>query len=346
MKQDYFPTVKVAAVHASPVFLDRESTIQKVADLAADAARDGAELVAFGESFVAGFPIWDGVLPAIDTHDLHEQLVRSAVMVPGPDADRLGQIARRAGVVLSVGVNEVASYSPGQIFNTNLIFDRDGNLVNHRRKLVATFYERLTWSHGDGYDLEPVDLGGWGLGALICGENTNPLAKFALIAQGERLHVASYPPAWPLDPRPASTEYDLADAIRLRTAAHCFEGKVFAVVPCTTLDSQALDAVCGGDDRIRALLTSTAPASMIVGPRGELVAGPLSDGEGILHATVDLSESVALKRAHDVAGTYNRFDVFELSLNKTRHVPLRAPSAVRNAPIEPCTGEDHDSLSD
>lgn len=332
-----YPTVKVAAAHAAPVFLDKDATIAKIDRIAAEAAANGAELVAFGEVFISGYPIWSGVRPPIDTHDFHERLVRSGITVPGPDLDRLADIARRHRIVLSVGINEVSAHSPGQVWNSNLVLDRQGRLVNHRRKLVATWYERLTWSHGDGADLRPVDLDGWNLGVLICGENTNPLAKYAQIAQGERLHIATFPPSWPFDGRQGATQYDLAQAIHLRTAAHSFEGKVFSVVPSTVMDQAALDEVAGDDDRARTLLESVPTASMIIGPRGEILAGPITEGEGLLYAEVDLSEAITLKRAHDVAGTYNRFDVFDLRLNLKRHVPLtleyEQPAA--EAPVQP-----------
>jgi len=322
MFDERFPRLRVAAVHAAPEFLDREKTLDKVDRLTGEAAQHGAELVAFGEVFVSGYPIWNGVLPPVDTHDFHERLVRSGVSVPGPHADRLAQIAKAHRIVLSVGVNEVSSHSAGQIFNTNLIFDHEGRLVNHRRKLVATWYERLTWSHGDGYDLSPVNLNGWELGVLICGENTNPLAKFALIAQGERTHIATFPPSFPFEGREGGVQYDLSEAIRLRAAAHSFEGKVFSIVPSTALDANAIDEVAGSDTRRRQLLESVPTASMIIGPRGEMHAGPVSAGEEILYADIDLAEAITLKRAHDVSGTYNRFDVFNFRLNRTRHRPI------------------------
>lgn len=319
MTNDRLPIVRVAAVQAAPVFLDREATLDKLESLVADAAAQGAELVVFGESFVAGFPVWGSVLPPVDQHDLHQRLFESSITVPGPHAQRLGDIAAKHGVVLSVGVNERASHSLGQVFNTNLIFDRTGTLVNHRRKLVGTWHERLTWSHGDAHGLEPVDLDGWFLGALICGENTNTLAKYTLLAQGERLHIATYPPAWPFDQRTDAPEYDLAESIRLRSAAHSFEGKVFTVVAATVLDQEAIDEVAQGNERIAAQLRATPTVSMVVGPRGDVVAAPPAEQEGIVMATVDLNEEVVLKRAHDIVGTYNRFDIFDLRVDKRRH---------------------------
>lgn len=318
MVNDRLPLVRVAAVQAAPVFLDRDATLDKVESLVAEAAAGGAELVVFGESFVSGFPIWGSVLPPVDQHELHQRLVESSITVPGPHARRLGEIAARHGVVLSVGVNERAAHSLGQVFNANLVFDRTGALVNHRRKLVGTWHERLTWSHGDAHGLEPVELDGWFLGALICGENTNTLAKYTLLAQGERLHIATYPPAWPFDQRTDAPEYDLAESIRLRSAAHSFEGKVFTVVAATVLDEEAVETVAQGDERVEKLLRATPTVSMVVGPRGEVVAGPPTTDEGIVTATVDLNEEIVLKRAHDIVGTYNRFDIFDVRVDKRR----------------------------
>lgn len=322
MISDNLPTVRVAAVQAAPIFLNVDSTVDKLDALTKEAKSNGAELVVFGESFLAGFPIWGGVVPAIDQHDFHERLVASSITVPGPTTQVLGEIAAKHSVVLSVGVNERAGHSLGQVYNSNLIFDRQGTLVNHRRKLVATYYERLTWSHGDAHDLTPVDLDGWGLGALICGENTNTLARFSLLAQGERLHISTYPPSWPFDQRPGQPEYDLEDSIRIRSAAHSFEGKVFNVVAATALGEDAVEQVANGDERIANLLRGTATASLIVGPRGEVIEGPLIGGEGTLYADIDLREEVALKQAHDIVGTYNRLGIFNLTVDTSRPQPV------------------------
>ncbi|GLY70539.1 carbon-nitrogen hydrolase family protein [Amycolatopsis taiwanensis] len=322
MSRIELPTVSVAAVQAAPVFLDLAATLDKLEGLVTEAADHGAELVVFGETFLAGFPIWNGVLPPVDQHELHRRLVEESLVVPGPETERLGRIAARHNVVLSVGINERNPASLGQVWNTNVIFDRTGRLVNHRRKLVATWYERLTWSHGDAHDLKPVPLDGWNLGALVCGENTNTLARFTLLAQGERLHVATYPPSWPYDGRPGSTDYDLQDAIRLRSAAHSFEGKVFSVVAATALDDEAVATVSGGDSRIEKLLTANPTASMIVDPNGRAIAGPLLGSEGILYADVDLREEIIAKQVHDIVGTYNRADIFQLTVDTRRHAPL------------------------
>src|SRR5262249_4132964 len=149
------PKVAVAAVQAAPVFLDLPASLDKVEELVRTAAADGAQLVVFGEAFLPGFPIWNAVLPPIDQHEWRERLVAGSIVVPGPHTDRRGRIARTHGVTLSGGINERNPNTLGQLWNSNLVSDQTGRLVNHRRKLVATYYERLTWSHGDAHDLRP-----------------------------------------------------------------------------------------------------------------------------------------------------------------------------------------------
>lgn len=319
---DEIPQVRVAAVQAAPVFLDTQRSLDKLARMVGEASENGAELVAFGETFLPGFPTWCGVMPPIDQHDLHKQLVEQSIVVPGPECRRLGEIARENDVVLSVGVNERSEHSLGQIFNSNLIFDTRGRLINHRRKLVATYYERLTWSHGDAYDLSPVELKGWNLGMLICGENTNTLARYAHLAQGERLHISTYPPTWPFDSSTERKDYDLTESIRIRSAAHCFEGKVFNLVVATALGKDAVAATANGDEGIAARLRGSQPVSLILDPAGEILAGPVDGAEGILYADLDLSAEIIPKQAQDIVGTYNRFDIFTVTMDRSRPAPI------------------------
>lgn len=334
MTVNKFSSVRVAAVQAAPIFLDTPATLDKLDQLVEEASSNGATIIAFGESFISGFPIWCGILAPIDQHDFQTKLVESAIEVPGPEVDRLASIARKYGVCLSVGVNEVSSASIGQVWNANLIFDRLGTLVNHRRKLVATWAERLAWSHGDGHDLEPVSVEGVQLGALLCGENTNTLARYALLAQGEEVHIAAYPPSWPFDRSAVRDDYNLAENIRLRSAAHSFEGKVFSIVAATALGDDAIAAVAGADESLRALLTAHPTASMILGPTGSPIAGPLVGDEGILYATLDTRDRIIPKQAQDIVGTYNRFDVFSVTLDKTRHTALTITGAPRESDLE------------
>jgi nitrilase len=322
MPADVFPAGRMAGVHAAPVYLDRDRTVDKVAALVAEAARGGARVVAFAEGFLPGFPIWCLVQRPIDQHGQFEQLFANSVQVPGPYTERLAQIARSNDVYLSIGVTERGPVSMGQLFNTNLIFDPAGKLVSHHRKLVATWAERLVWSHGDGAGLGVIDTDIGRLGVLICGENTNPLARYALMAQGEQVHIATWPPVWPFKRGGDGEAY--RRWIEVRSAAHAFEAKVFALSVAAHLDEPTILGCADGDAEVEKVLRAAPPAvSLALGPDGNLIGDSIQGEEGILFLDVDVAGSVAPKMAHDVVGGYQRFDVFDVTLNKRRQTPMR-----------------------
>ena len=199
-----------------------------------------------------GFPVWASIQAPIKNHNFFKQLADNSIAVPGPEVTQLCQTARDGAIVVSIGISERSAVSVGALWNSNLLIDANGIIVNHHRKLVPTFYEKLIWSSGDGAGLRVSDTPIGKLGMLICGENTNPLARYSLIAQGEQVHVSSYPPVWPTRPSNEPGRYDLASAIRIRAGAHSFEGKVFNVVTSAFLDNKTLDALNGIDREARA----------------------------------------------------------------------------------------------
>ena len=324
MTGDKYPKFRAAAVQAAPVFLDRDATIDKLETLVQKAVDAGAELIVFGESFVPAFPVWNLIYAPMDQHGFFRRLFENAVQVPGPHTKRLGEIAKRHRVILSVGITEKGSISMGALWNTNLLFDRDGTLLNRHRKLVPTWAEKLTWANGDGAYLRPEETDIGRIGTLICGENTNTLARFALLAQGEQVHIATYPPAWPFHrPGGGAHNYNLSEAIRIRSAAHAFEGKVFNVVSSCALDPDAIDQLAQGDHKIKELLQAApTPVSIIVGPNGELLADPVVGGEAMVVAEIDIASSIEHKMAHDIVGYYNRFDIFRLEFDPTPNRPI------------------------
>lgn len=324
MPGDEYPKFQAAVIQAAPVFLNREATVRKLNDLVATAADAGADLAVFGESFVPAFPLWNILYAPIDQHRFFRSLFDNAIQIPGPAFSALAEIAKRHQIYLSVGVTEKSTVSMGAMWNTNLLFDRGGKLLSRHRKLVPTWAEKLTWANGDGAYLKPEETELGRIGALICGENTNTLARYALLAQGEQVHIATYPPAWPFH-RPGSTSrpYNLTEAIRIRSAAHSFEGKVFNLVASCVLDDYAIEQVAQGDPEIRSLLeASPAPASMILGPNGDFLTDPLVGGEGMAIATIDVAQSIEYKQAHDIVGYYNRFDIFHFEFDPTPHRPI------------------------
>ena len=318
-----YPAYKVAAAHVAPVFLDLEATVRKACSLIGEAARNGARLIAFPETYIPAFPLWSALRAPIHNHDLFKRLAAASIRVPGPEVATICAAARDGGIFVSMGINEGTDASVGCIWNANLLIGEDGSVLNHHRKLVPTFYEKLTWANGDGSGLRVVETPLGRIGMLIWGENTNPLARFTLMAQGEQVHVSTYPPVWPTRDPKAGGNYDLAGAIRIRAGAHAFEAKCFNVVASGFMDKPMRDALAGLDaDAGRILDGSPRGVSMIIGPDAEPVCQVLCEEEGILYADIDLDACVEPKQFHDVVGSYNRFDIFHLTVDRSPNRPV------------------------
>ncbi|HRN98949.1 MAG TPA: carbon-nitrogen hydrolase family protein [Flavobacterium sp.] len=305
-----FKKFKAAAVQTSPVFLDVDKTVDKAISLMAEAARNGAQLIAFPEVFVAGYPYWNWIMTPIQGSTWYEKLYKASVEVPSEPVNRLLEAARIHKIHVVIGINERGT-SYGEIYNTNLIIDDFGNLVGKHRKLVPTWAEKLTWTSGDGSSLKVYDTAIGPIGTLACGENTNTLARFALLAQGELIHIANY-----ISLPVAPPDYDMAEAIKIRAAAHSFEGKLFTIVSCSTISREIIDALKADVPDVEALLKRKNSAfSGIIGPNGAVIGAPLIDDEGIVYADIDLTNCIQPKQMHDILGHYNRFDIFDLRVN-------------------------------
>lgn len=305
-----FPKFKAAAVQTSPVFLDADKTVDKAISIIKEAAANGAQLVAFPEVFIAGYPYWNWIMTPVQGSKWYEQLYRSSITANGEEISRICAAAKENDIHVVIGINERGD-SYGEIYNTNLIIDSQGNLIGKHRKLVPTWAEKLTWTSGDGSSLKvyKTDIGP--IGTLACGENTNTLARFTLLSQGELIHIANY-----ISLPVAPPDYNMAEAIKIRAAAHSFEGKLFTVVSCSTISKEIMDALRGDVPNVDELLTRKNSAfSGILGPNGAVVSEPLIDDEGIVYADIDLAKCIQPKQMHDILGHYNRFDIFDLRVN-------------------------------
>jgi aliphatic nitrilase len=323
MSMQICPAYKVAVAHVAPVFLDTGATVAKACALIAEAARRGAKLIAFPETFVPAFPVWAALKAPIYNHALFKRLAASAVRVPGPEVAKISAAAKKAGIFVSIGVNEGTAASVGCIWNANLLIGDDGAILNHHRKIVPTFFEKMIWANGDGAGLRVVETSIGRIGALICGENTNPLARFTLMAEGEQVHVSSYPPVWPTRDPQEGGNYDLASAIRVRAGAHAFEAKCFNIVAAGYMDKAMRDELAAlDDDAGRILDLSPRGVSMVLGPDAAVVGEVMSGAEGMLYADIDLNACVEPKQFHDVVGYYNRFDIFKLTVDRSRNRPV------------------------
>ncbi len=307
----------------APNFFNTRATVDKACSLIREAAGNGAQLIAFPETFIPAFPVWAAVTAPIRGHDFFQRLAAASITVPGKEVDRLCKTAKANGIIVSIGINEATQNSVGCIWNANLLIGSDGSILNHHRKLVPTFYEKLVWANGDGAGLRVCGTEIGRIGMLICGENTNPLARYSLIAQGEQLHISSFPPVWPTRDPEEVGRYNLEAAIRIRAGAHAFEGKVFNIVVSSVVD-ETLRSVLQplGKDAMRIIDDSPRGVSMIIGPAGEAIGATLCKDEGLLYGEVNLADCVEYKQFHDLAGYYNRFDIFELNVNMARMHPI------------------------
>ncbi len=305
-----FPKFKAAAVQTAPVFLDVDKTIDKAVSLITEAARNGAQLIAFPEVFISGYPYWNWIMTPVQGSAWYEKLYRNSATADGPEIARIRKAAKEHAIHVVIGMNERGE-SYGEIYNTNLIIDDGGNLIGKHRKLVPTWAEKLTWTSGDGSSLKVYKTGIGPIGTLACGENTNTLARFTLLSQGELIHIANY-----ISLPVAPPDYNMAEAIKIRAAAHSFEGKLFTIVSCSTISPQIMEAMRPDVPDAGELLTRKNSAfSGFIGPNGAVIGDPLIDQEGIVYADIDLSKCIQPKQMHDILGHYNRFDIFDLRVN-------------------------------
>ena len=296
--------VVVAAVQAAPVFLDRDATVEKVSALTQEAAAGGARLIVFPETFVPTYPdwVWRTRPWAGASADLFARLLDQSVVVPSPVTEALGAAALRADAYLSVGVNERDPLG-STLYNAQLTFGPDGSLLMRHRKLMPTGGERLVWGMGDGSTLSVIDTPFGRLGGLTCWENYMPLARAALYAQGIDVYMA---PTW-----------DNSD-VWVPTLRHIAkEGRVFVIGVNFCMKGSDVPADLpgraelyeGDDDWL------SRGNSAIVGPDGELLAGPLVEETGILYAEIDPAMARTARLQFDPIGHYSRPDVLRLTVN-------------------------------
>lgn len=309
----------VAAAHASAPLFDRAAGVDLAIRLMTEAAREGARLVVFPESFIPGFPVWTGLYRPIDAHGFFKRFAESAMRFDGEDMQRIQAAAARLRIFVNLGFCEVDGVNRGRLWNSQILISDTGERLNLHRKLVPTFYEQLCWNRGDASGLRVVDTPIGRIGGLICGENNNPLARYVLMSESEEIHCACYPAVWPFRNPLASKPYDLRDAIRFRAAAHSFEAKAFTIVAAGVLDDDLVAGIAAGDDEVAEMLRASPRAcSMIVGPTGDLVSEVRDGDEGLVLAQIDLATIPELKQHHDMAGYYNRSELFQLHVRRDR----------------------------
>jgi predicted amidohydrolase len=306
-------TIRVAVVQGESDG-DFARAFERTGDLAADAARRGARLVAFPETWLPGYPVWLDVCRDVALWDhqpakeLHARYAESSIDVAGPDGARLSQLAQDLGVVLSIGVSERVSAGPGRgtLYNTLLTYDADGRLLNHHRKLMPTYSERMVWGIGDADGLRAVDSAAGRVGGLICWEHWMPLARQALHESGEDIHIAAWPTAH--------------ERNQIASRHYAFEGRCFVLVACSVMRARALPlGLAPHPDRVSsAEQWVIRGGSAVIGPDGDYVESPRYDSPCTLVTELEVGRIREESMTLDVGGHYSRPDCLTLTVHPRR----------------------------
>ncbi|KST68985.1 carbon-nitrogen hydrolase family protein [Mastigocoleus testarum] len=309
---DIFPTVKVAAVQAASVLYNREQTLEKAVSLIEEAAEQGAELAAFPESFLPGYPyhIWLGAPEWY--HDLFKEWFLNGVEIPSKTTDVLCDVARANSIAVVMGLNE---RDGNTCYNTLLFINQQGKLLGKHRKIMPTHAERTCWGLGDGTNLQVFDFGRFQVSGLICWEHTMDLTRHALIAQKPQIHVASWfggSAAW----YPKTEKFNLSS--QLASRYHALVGECFVLDVHGTLDKSGYEKLSQTDYQ-KEFLREGGGCSAIIAPGGEYLVKPLEEREGILYAELDLNAIADMAHWHDATGHYARPDLLHLQVNNQEY---------------------------
>jgi len=299
---------QIAIVQVAPIFLNKIKTIELAVSRIEEAAREGAELVVFGEAFIPGYPAWIWRLrPGVDwdvSEQLHERLLNNAVNMDSDDLDLLYAAAKKHRLTIVCGINERDNkLSRTTLYNSVVVIGPEGTLLNKHRKLMPTNPERMVWGFGDASGLKVVDSPAGRIGTLVCWENYMPLARYALYSQAVEVYIAQ---------TNDSGDDWISSLQHIAREGGCWvlgSGNFLQVgdIPDDFPDKDKLYAdpeewLNPGD-------------SVVIAPGGQIVAGPMRQEEGLLLCDIDPTKAAIAKRAMDVTGHYSRPDIFQLQVN-------------------------------
>ena len=338
--------VRVAAVQAAPIFLDKDGTIEKACRLIQEAGNNGAKLIVFPESFIPTFPYWSNYHPeGPPWARTFTKLFKNSVEIPSADTEILGKAAKQAGAYVVMGLNERDTIYGGSLYNTLLFLDPEGRIMGKHRKLMPTHHERLYWGCGDGSGLNVYSTAIGKLGGLICYEHHMTLSKYALYAQGEQIHCAVWP-GWPGNPK-----YDNLEIVHTASRQYAFEGQCFVVCACGWIHPEMIPDDFEFKNEMDC---QSRGGSTIITPLGTLLDDPLLDQEVIVYGDLKMDLIIKAKAFVDCTGHYARWDVLSLNFNRRPHRAINSPQQPLRAVLQEeisellCRAEQlsHDELLD
>ncbi|MEP2980896.1 MAG: Nit6803 family nitrilase [Lentilitoribacter sp.] len=324
-------TVRAAAVQISPDLSGRDKTMERVLNAIDEAAQKGAEFIVFPETFIPYYPYFSFVLPPMQQGKPHLELYQEAVVVPSAETNALANAARKANAVIVMGINE---RDHGSLYNTQLVFDASGEIVLKRRKITPTYHERMVWGQGDGSGLKVVETKVGRVGALACWEHYNPLARYALMAQHEEIHAAHFPGSLvgPI----------FGEQIEVSMRHHALEAACFVVNATGWLTEEQINSIHPDPSLQKGLRDGCM--TCIISPEGRHVVDPITEGEGILIADLDMKLITKRKRMMDSVGHYARPELLHLvhdqrqavvhHIQDAEHCEPEAPQLIDNASRE------------
>lgn len=308
-------SVKVAIVQDAPVHFDLAASLAKMEQRIEEAAEKGSELVVFGETWLSGYPVWLDYCGNYSSWDytpmkqVFARMYRNSLHVPSTETERLGALCRKHQITLVIGVNEAKDSGVGSrtVYNSLLIFNQAGEIVNHHRKLVPTYTEKLLYGQGDGHGLRAVDTPFGRLGGLICWEHLMPMTRQAMHLEGELIHIALWP--------------NVHEMLQIASRNYAFEGRCFVIAVGQTMRARDIPAELETPPQFadQAAAFLLRGGSCIIGPDGKYLLEPQFETEGIIfHEIENLDSAFGESMALDVTGHYNRLDVFNLDINRER----------------------------
>jgi len=309
MLADKMPVVRVAAVQAASVGIDRKATTDKVCNLIQEAAKNGAKLVVFPEAFIPVYPYWIWLGSPTWWMPFYKELFLNSVEIPSETTKQLCETAKRTRTYIAVGINERKGKT---LYNTLLFICPDGEIMGSHRKLEATFAEKMIWARGDGSTLYVFDTEIGFLGGLICSEHMNDLARYSLYAMNEYIHVAAWPGMSAVRHNPRSSVFNtLAESAAIY---HAVAGGTFVINTFSLVGEDLIEKM--GLQNRPDMIVPGGGRTAIYAPNATMIGGPVEDKEVVVYADLDPAAAIAMNLVYDPTGCYARPEVLSLRINR------------------------------